>query len=148
MKFKRGGYIINISGEVLSKLVKFKQGKGANESGGIILGLVYDDNSVCITKISLPNRFDKATRNSFERDKRAAQVIVDNEFCKSKGKVIYLGEWHTHPEPNPTPSMTDVLMIKKQYRQNEINVDFLILMIQGTESLYLAVYNGNKLISK
>lgn len=148
MRFKRGKYKISISDDVLLTLEKFKQKEGENESGGIILGLVYHDSSVCITKISLPNSSDKASRFSFERDKKIAQAIVDEEFYSSNGKIIYLGEWHTHPEPHPLPSSVDIKMIKKQFKKNTINEDFLIMMIQGTENLYLAVYNGSKIIIK
>ena len=33
--------------------------------------------------------------------------VVDDAFKKSNGEWHYLGEWHTHPEDVPTPSMTD-----------------------------------------
>jgi integrative and conjugative element protein (TIGR02256 family) len=146
MIIKRDKYTIHISEEVLSMLDKYKQKKYQNESGGIILGFVHDDNSVYISKISQPNAYDRASRFGFERDKKAAQIIVNSEFYESDGKVIYLGEWHTHPEPNPSPSAIDIQMIKQQYKNNKINEDFLILLIQGTGNLYVALYNGKQII--
>lgn len=148
MIVKRDKYTIHIYDEVLSTLEKYKQKKYQNESGGIILGLVYDNNNVYISKISQPNVSDKASRYSFERDKKVAQIIVDSEFNASDGKVIYLGEWHTHPESNPSPSFVDIKMIKQQHMNNKINENFLILLIQGTESLYVALYNGKQIIEK
>jgi integrative and conjugative element protein (TIGR02256 family) len=145
MIIKRDKYIIHISEEVLSMLDKYKQKKYKNESGGIILGFVHDDNSVYISKISHPNAYDRASRFGFERDKKAAQIIVNSEFYESDGKVIYLGEWHTHPEPNPSPSSVDIHMIRQQFKNNKINENFLILIIQGTKSLYVALYNGELL---
>ena len=141
MIIKRDKYTIHISNEVLSILTRYKQDKNQNESGGIILGSVHKENHIYISKISEPNAFDKSSRYGFERDKKAAQLIVDAEFYESNGKVIYLGEWHTHPEKNPTPSPIDIKMIKQQYKSNKINENFLILLIQGTESLYVVVYN-------
>lgn len=148
MIVKRDKYTIHVSDKVLSILEKYKQKKYQNESGGIILGLVHDDNNVYISKISHPNISDKASRFGFERDKKAAQIIVDSEFHASEGRVIYLGEWHTHPEHNPSPSSVDIKMIKQQYVCNKINEDFLILLIQGTETLYIALYNGKQIIEK
>jgi integrative and conjugative element protein (TIGR02256 family) len=149
MILKRDKYIIHISDEVLSILDKYKQHKKyQDESGGIILGIVHEDNNICISKISKPNTSDKASRYSFERDKKAAQIIVNSEFYESDGMIIYLGEWHTHPEPNPSPSSVDIKMIKQQYKHNKINEDFLILLIQGTESIYIGLYINNQLIDK
>jgi integrative and conjugative element protein (TIGR02256 family) len=145
MIINRSKYTIRISENVLSILEKFKQNKFQNESGGIILGSVYN-NIIYIKKVSLPSNFDKSSRNTFDRDKKIAQIIVDFEYYNSKGEIIYLGEWHTHPEKNPLPSYVDTKMIKQQYKENKINEDFLILLIQGTESLYVSLYNGNEII--
>ena len=149
MIVKRDKYTIHISDDALSILDKYKQHKKyQNESGGIILGFVHKDNNIYISKISEPNVLDKAFRYSFERNKKAAQIIVNSEFYESGGKVIYLGEWHTYPEPNPFPSLVDIKMIKQQYTNNKINEDFLILLIQGMESLYVGFYDGNQLVHK
>lgn len=148
MTVKRDKYTIHISDEVLLTLGKYKQKKHQNESGGIILGHVHENNIIYISKVSEPNASDKASQHGFERDKQSAQIIVDSEFHESEGKVIYLGEWHTHPESNPSPSLIDVKMIKRQYRNNKINDSFLILIIQGTENLYISVYDGKQIIDK
>lgn len=145
MIVKRDKYTIHISEEVLSVLDKYKQKKNQSESGGIILGFVHEDNCVYISKISQPNAYDRASRFGFERDKKVAQIIVNSEFYESDGKVIYLGEWHTHPEQNPSPSSIDVQMIKQQYNSNKINENFLILLIQGTENLYVGLYDGKQI---
>lgn len=116
MIVKRDKYIIHISDEVLLTLAKYKQKKHQNESGGIILGLVHEDDNIYISKVSEPNTSDKASLYGFERDKRAAQIIVDSEFYESDGTIIYLGEWHTHPEPDPSPSSADIKMIKNNIK--------------------------------
>ena len=148
MIINRAQYTIHISENVLSILEKFKQNKFQNESGGIILGSVYKNNSIYINKVSLPTKCDKSSRNNFDLDKKIAQIIVDFEYYNSKGEIIYLGEWHTHPEKNPLPSYVDTKMIKQQYKENKINEDFLILLIQGTESLYVSLYDGNAIIDR
>lgn len=147
MIVKRDKYTIHILDDVLIILNKYIQDKDQNESGGIILGSVHEKNHIYIQKISEPNVLDKSSRCSFERDKNTAQIIVNEIFNESDGKIIYLGEWHTHPEKNPLPSNVDIKMIKQQYNKNIINVNFLLLLIQGTESLYLAIYDGNQIIN-
>lgn len=146
MEIKRDKYTIKISENVLSILEKYNQKNGKNESGGILLGSIEEDGIIYISKLSLPNPFDKSSRYSFDRDKKIAQILVEFEFHNSDGTCIYLGEWHTHPEKTPSPSHIDIKMITQQYTENKINVTFLIMIIKGTESLYIGVYDGINLI--
>lgn len=136
---------IIIARSVLNTMERFKQTtKKAPESGGIVLGQVRDKN-VYILKVSTPNKFDKASRFSFECNKDAAQVIIDYEFINSGHKTIYLGEWHTHPENYPNPSGVDRKMINNQYLKNKLNEPFLMLIIQGIKKLYIGLFNGKNL---
>ncbi len=145
---EKGKYKVHLSDTIISLLNMYKQDKShKKESGGIILGSVANNYNVYISKLSFPSNFDKNNRTSFERDKKIAQILIDYEFHNSGGKIIYLGEWHTHPEKIPRPSSVDTNMIKEQYRNNLINDDFLILLIGGLDGFYLGVYDGYNLIS-
>jgi integrative and conjugative element protein (TIGR02256 family) len=139
---------IHISDSVLDIFEKYKQNsKWSNESGGILLGQVTKE-GVYILKASTPNKFDKGSRYSFECNKDGAQIIMDYEFINSNKKTIYIGEWHTHPEPIPTPSGTDINMIQTQYKKNKINEPFLLLIIQGTKELYVGLFDGKAIHNK
>lgn len=94
-------------------------------------------------KLSVPTTLDKASRTNFERSKLSAQIILEYEFHNSNGQLTYLGEWHTHPESFPTPSSTDLNMLKDQFKNNKISTDFLILIIKGTKGLYVRVIDNN-----
>jgi integrative and conjugative element protein (TIGR02256 family) len=136
---------IYISDSVIELIKSFKQfGSTDNESGGILLGQIRDK-GIYILRASTPNKFDKASRFSFECNKDAAQVIINFEFQNSNKKTIYIGEWHTHPEKIPSPSGIDKSMIKEQFRRNTLNEPFLILVIQGLGDLYIALWDGKKL---
>jgi len=117
-----------------------------NESGGILFGQI-SDNNIYILKASTPNKYDRASRYSFECNKDAAQILIDFEFINSSNKTIYIGEWHTHPENNPSPSGIDKGMIKNQYFKNRLNEPLLILLIQGLKGLYVTLYDGSKIES-
>lgn len=118
---------------------RFKQtNRKDTEKGGIILGRLIDDR-IHIQKLSVPSELDKSSRFNFERHRLSAQFIIDYEFVNSHGQLIYLGEWHTHPEASPTPSPQDIKMINEQFRNNKIYTNFLLLAIQGLEKLYIGV---------
>jgi len=136
---------IIIARSVLNLIERFKQTNNKdNESGGILFGQVTEK-EVYILKVTPPNKFDRASRYSFDCNKDAAQVIINYEFLNSGQKTIYIGEWHTHPENYPNPSGVDKMMIDNQYFKNKLNEPFLILIIQGLKGLYVAIFDGKKL---
>lgn len=128
---------------VLNVFKTFRQTGRKSEMGGILLGNIIG-NKIYVRKASTPTPFDKSSRFSFNRHKKSAQLFIDYEFLNSKGTVIYIGEWHTHPESNPTPSGPDVRMIKNQFKENIINEDFLLMVIIGQKSNFVAQYDGTK----
>lgn len=137
-------YNIVIADNVLAIFNRHIQYKGTcNESGGILLGQVKDK-VIYILKASTPNEFDKSSRFSFVRSKSVAQIITNYEFENSEGKTVYLGEWHTHPEKRPNPSNQDIKMIEGQFHLGILNEDFILLMIQGIEMLYVCMYINGK----
>ncbi|TWR24792.1 hypothetical protein FPZ43_18015 [Mucilaginibacter pallidiroseus] len=142
MQLKLDQYDILIHPEPLAILEKFTQNKPKlPEAGGVILGKIIDG-QINITKLSVPTPLDRCSRTNFERHKTSAQIILDYEFYNSNGQTVYLGEWHTHPEPFPTPSGTDLKMIDSQFRNNDLRTDFLLLVIKGTSGMYLRMVNN------
>ena len=130
---------------VLNVFSHFKQIGNEYEKGGILLGQCLENNKIIVTKATTPTLFDKSNRYGFHRDKRSAQLFINYEFLNSLGKTIYIGEWHTHPEDYPTPSVTDLKMIKNQFKKNLINEDFLLMVIVGRKGFYVGYFNGKKL---
>jgi integrative and conjugative element protein (TIGR02256 family) len=141
MKFKYQNINIVVEQNVIDLFNTFRQTGKKPESGGILLGEIYDS-EVRIKKASVPTSFDSSSRYMFNRNKKSAQLITDYEFKNSGGTIIYIGEWHTHPENIPTPSSTDIKMITTQFRKNKINETFLLMIIVGLKDVYLGVYNG------
>lgn len=137
MNFRLGPYVLVLHTQPQGILKKFSQfNRKDPEAGGILLGKIIND-EIHILKLSVPTSLDRASRTNFERSKVGAQIILDYEFYNSNGQMTYLGEWHTHPERFPTPSYTDLNMLKDQFKNNILHTDFILLIIKGTEGLYL-----------
>jgi len=148
MLIKINKYDIVLHSQPISIVEKFTQYKKKDpESGGIILGKIIDK-QINILKLSIPTPLDNSSRANFERNKVSAQIILDYEFYNSGGQLIYLGEWHTHPESFPSPSSIDLKMLKNQFSNNKLNTDFLILMIKGTEGMYLRIIDNKGYFEK
>lgn len=148
MELEVDEYRIIIHSQPLQILEKFTQVAAKTpESGGIIIGKIIND-QINIVKLSVPTSLDRCSRTNFERHKVSAQIVIDYEYYNSNGQLIYLGEWHTHPESYPAPSKQDLFMISSQFENNFLNTNFLLLLIKGTKGLYLRIIDKDKYYEK
>lgn len=112
------------------------------EAGGTIIGERRGQHIV-VTDISEPGQGDIRKRNRFERRGDHHQQKVDELFKQSDGYLVYLGEWHTHPEDFPQPSYTDI----KSWQAGLIATDPMVLIIVGRKSNWLGIKHGNDIKS-
>lgn len=83
--------------------------RSSTEAGGVLLGRLYPrSGDVVVEAVTTPTKADRRSRFSFFRAKRPAQNAVQEAWCRTAGEQNYLGEWHTHPEDDPTPSPIDL----------------------------------------
>lgn len=145
MEYRSEKHTIIFSHKVLEIFQSYIQDTDdKKEAGGILLGQIKDK-TIYIIRATIPNPFDKRGRHSFERNKQIAQIIADFEFINSGGKTVYIGEWHTHPEDDPTPSGPDKSMIRDQLKLSKHIEPYLFLVIQGRKTLYVAVNDGKEI---
>lgn len=134
MLFQRpNGERLKISNEALQQMLSFRQLNPADyEAGGILLGrLLVDSQDVVIDEVTIPMPKDKRSRFAFYRHKQGHQAIINQRWQESKGTCIYLGEWHTHPEPVPTPSTIDRTDWRRKLRADRFE-KHLYFIIVGT----------------
>lgn len=141
--------ILIISENVIKKINIYRQTKGKCEAGGILLGRISIDYSEYIIEdISEPSLKDRRFKFGFIRNKSNAQKIINEAFKKSNGTIHYLGEWHTHPESNPIPSIIDKKLIDNIINETKNIVDIIFMIILGYDgSMYIGYKrkNGNKM---
>ena len=119
---------------VVKVLCDSRQLKGEDlESGGVLLGRLVDDcRDVLVDAVGRPGAKDRRGRMFFRRARASAQRLVKRSWRRSGGRQNYLGEWHTHPESFPQPSLRDVEEWKRIVREAEYDQGFLIFVIVGT----------------
>lgn len=129
-----------ITESVISEMNQYRQMCGG-EVGGVLMGSVIGNNKIRINRISTPC-IAKSSTYSFERDAKMANSYISSEFEQSNHTRVYVGEWHTHPEQNPTPSNVDYNSIKETFTDSELATKGLLLLIIGQKTDYWAYYNG------
>lgn len=122
-------------GAVVNELDLFKQIRTDQfEAGGILLGLRRGPH-LEVVAATQPMRGDKRTRTSFLRRDPEHFRIAEKIWRNSGGTIGYIGEWHTHPEPRPTPSGIDTSQWRRILFAEQQQTVFIIV---GTEAWYVS----------
>ena len=137
-------YKFEIKEEVIEQLKGYAQHEG-NELCGVLTGSQIDDNTFRISKVS-PPCVAQNSRHGCERDAAKANEFISQDYEDSEHTRVYVGEWHTHPESNPSPSPTDVASIIQNFSSAISAVPFLMMIIVGTKSIYSSIYTGEKFV--
>ena len=100
------------------------------EFGGLLIGKYSDDFKTCIIETTiLPVKY-KSSRYGFERGKKGLKSKL-TEFYNSEPRLIYVGEWHTHPDSLAIPSSKDKTAMKEIEDNNDVNITSPLLLIIG-----------------
>lgn len=118
---------IHISKSVLKKIKKETKFHYPNEFGGVFVGYKSDENYI-ITNILIPDEYRNG-KAIFVRHPGTLNVRLSEIHNKTKGKIEYLGEWHSHPDGPTKPSSTDIKAMKEIAKDKNISIDNPLLMI-------------------
>ena len=114
----------------------------ATEAGGVLLGRhLRDGSAIVVDAVTAPMDGDRRARTRFHRARRWHQAAIDAAWVASEGTCTYLGEWHTHPEPIPTPSPVDRTDWHRRLLQDRYTAP-LFFMIVGTAAV--GVWEGRR----
>lgn len=131
----------NLTVEITARVAKFIRNCMSvcdfqNESGGILAGVMKDSTCITITDITEPQSQDRRLPFRFIRSGFGHQEYMDRFWEQSGYQKMYLGEWHTHREDYPIPSVIDIcgwvkIAMKKQ------NSPWMLFIILGLKSYRL-----------
>lgn len=122
---------------VVARLRTFAQhGTDDTEACGVLLGRVMRQGGhIVCDAITTPQPQDIRSRFSCVRDRDAHQTLIDLAWGGSAGTCGYLGEWHTHPEPDPAPSSIDLAEWRRRTLHDTYDLAGLLFVIVGTEHI-------------
>ena len=130
LKIEKIGLSIEVEDELLKSLVEKGKSHYPNEFGGFLVGYYAEDKRhLHITDTILPESF-KSSKYNFERSAKG----IEKKLCtyyKETPQKFYVGEWHTHPDNSPIPSLTDVLAINMIINNQNGSLPNPVLLIIG-----------------
>ena len=113
---------------VLSQFMAHRQLKSNACEGGGVLSATIEPHVVRIEKISLPTARDNRTRLSYQMCPARKTQFVEDSFNLG---LHYVGEWHTHPESDPSPSHLDLEAMSEAFRNSTHQLNYFVMVIVG-----------------
>ena len=135
---------MKVSDTAVAEMLGFAQmSEGATEAGGVLIGRhIVDSRDIVIDGVTGPMPGDRRARTRFDRAHRRHQDVLDDTWERSGGTSVYLGEWHTHPEPSPTPSQVDLNDWRRRLVSDSVEADFLLFVIVGQREI--RIWEGSR----
>lgn len=108
LPFGPSNALLLIEPHVLQRLAAFRQlGQSSPEAGGILLGYRRGQHTH-VSDVTVPTNRDVRRRFAFFRHATDHQRVATRRWKESGETMDYVGEWHTHPEDEPSPSGVDL----------------------------------------
>lgn len=121
---------IEVEETLIDELSKTGEKYLPKEYGGFLVGYYNDTfKTVYITDYVLPIKY-KNTSTSFERKPDGLENVFI-ELYKKEPSQYYIGEWHTHPNGLPYPSISDKIALNKIAEDKSTPIENPIMLIIG-----------------
>jgi integrative and conjugative element protein (TIGR02256 family) len=137
---------IIICQSIFSDISKYMQEGNKPENGGLLFAEFYLP-KIFVRKASMPNKTDYRNRHEFKPDQVMQQKTINVYFKKG---LHYIGEWHTHPEEYPVPSVADITSMQDTFIASRHELNYFLLIIAGNkisnDMFWIGLQNASKTI--
>lgn len=124
-----GGAVVTFSKAAILDMVEAAAQARGNETGGILVGRYSSDlTSAWIESVTTAPGDSAAGPTWFIRGRRGLDRILRRSWSNGRH---YLGEWHSHPAHDPSPSRDDLRALTNIARDLSFGCKRPILAISG-----------------
>ncbi|MCP1174900.1 Mov34/MPN/PAD-1 family protein [Ralstonia chuxiongensis] len=135
----RFGEVIFSAG-CLAVFESFQQKKVSSaEAGGQLFGVFTEPRSVRVSVATGPSRGSLRSRFSFHPNRAAEKREIESFHQRG---LHYLGDWHSHPEPRPSPSLSDENKMMQIFGASHHDLNCVLMVIVGTSEFPDALWVG------
>ena len=126
----------------LARFHRYRQTGRRKEAGGQLFA-TFEEGITRIVCATGPRHTDRRRPASFIPDRLAERREIRRLF---KRGLHYIGDWHTHPELEPTPSNTDIESFREMFCESRHSLLNFVMVIVGVaqvpDGLYVGLCNG------
>ena len=118
------------SEKVIAHFVRFRQVWPCQREAGGQLFARFEGSTVMVEDVSGPRPTDRRSRTSYIPDRAAEQREIDERFARG---LHFVGDWHTHPDKRPQPSVRDTRSIEECVSRSAHSLKGFLLVIVGND---------------
>ena len=124
---------------VLSNIFRYRQThRDHPESGGQLFARITPK-IVIVAVATGPNKKDNKHRFSFVPNKKRLDSEIQTFFAKG---LHYVGDWHTHPQKHPEPSLLDLRSMRNCFKKSRHELKHFLLLIVGNTAMPDGIWVG------
>lgn len=136
----KSGQTLILDNAVLVHFERNRQRTAKHREAGGQLFACFEGNTIRVKRATGPRASDHRSLMTFIPNRLAERREIKELF---KSGLHYIGDWHTHPEPIPSPSHTDVESFQDMFRKSKHKLAGFLMVIVGTspapKDLFVAV---------
>lgn len=141
---KTGGPSVVLTNEALGAMVRHRQIRAKDiEAGGQLFARFIGGDTI-IVEATGPKLLDRGGRYLFIPNRLIQRFEIK---AKHKQGKHFVGDWHTHPQPQPIPSAEDIRGMIDCFCKSQHELKAFFMVIVGTaeppEGLFVCLINGN-----
>lgn len=125
--------------KVIETLKQYRQKKIFEKEAGGQLFAQFDGADTYIVDATPPNPSDKRGRFSFRPDRNIQQIDIARRYTMG---LHFAGDWHTHPQPIPSPSSIDIASMIECFNKSKHGLKAFLIVIVGVAEPPLGIYVG------
>lgn len=146
-RLRADGPSVVLTDEVLSVLLQHRQIKITDKEAGGQLFAKFEHGNTILVQATRPKRHDKRTRFGFVPNQWLQKLEIVTQHKKGHH---FVGDWHTHPEPVPTPSRDDMTSMIDCFSKSRHELEAFLMIIVGTaeqpQGLFVALVNRSQVL--
>lgn len=138
---------IILTQSALNDMLKYQQTKDDDTEAGGQLFAKIQDNSIIICTCTPPHSRSIRNRFRFWRSRSDEQKEIDEHYANDRH---YIGDWHTHPEPVPSPSCIDNSTMKDIFLKSKHDLKYFVMIIIGNstppDTIWISLHDETNII--
>lgn len=141
------GQVLVIPAHVIEHFDTHRQRRWHHREGGGQLFSRLEGADIVVDRVTGPRPCDWRTRTSYRPNRAAERREIGSQF---KEGYHFIGDWHTHPEHQPSPSQTDLRSIADCVQRSVHDLNAFVLVIVGLapwpRGLHVSVHDGTHVV--
>lgn len=138
------GPSVILTNNAFHSMIRYRQMSiNSKEAGGQLFAR-FEGCNTFIVEATEPKVLDRRSRYGFIPSRWLQRMEIKSQHKRGNH---FVGDWHTHPQPVPSPSNEDINSMVDCYRKSCHELKAFLMVIVGTaeppENFFVCLVNGN-----